>query len=340
MDFVVISLLKPVRQRNTLLVGANNSPACLTSSWPLPAAPPCPTLLLQASSPFDCPVCKVMVVAFVQRLQDREQRQQIEVDMQAACNNLDPATKQRCLLDVTNLFAALDNLLHDVNPEGVCRVFAFCDVQPGGTTTAASVPPALRTLGAALSQLATGGPARAAGANGDMCQDCKTIVMEAAAILQVRRVRRGRFQSVYSYSQPPPPEPTSTPPFLFLMPDRTLPCVPPPCLPSLHFTCACLHPAHFPIPCSRAASKPCLCCVQDPKTQTELLEYAKEGCTVFADFKDQCVQYVTLYGPLVFNMLISYLQVKQLPGSCLPGTLLGKLLWHCAGSGWLSGAES
>ncbi|KAL4855593.1 putative sodium-coupled neutral amino acid transporter 7 [Chlorella vulgaris] len=184
----------------------------------------------QASSPFDCPVCKVMVVAFVQRLQDREQRQQIEVDMRAACDNLDPATKQRCLLDVTNLFAALDNLLHDVNPEGVCRVFAFCDVQSSGTATAASVPPALRTLGAALSQLATGGPARAAGANGDMCQDCKTIVMEAAAILQ------------------------------------------------------------------------------DPKTQTELLEYAKEGCTVFADFKDQCVQYVTLYGPLVFNMLISYLQ--------------------------------
>jgi len=27
------------------------------------------------------------------------------------------------------------------------------------------------------------------------------------------------------------------------------------------------------------------------------------------DFKDQCEMYVTLYGPLVFNMLISYLQV-------------------------------
>lgn len=90
--------------------------------------------------------------------------------------------------------------------------------------------------------------------------------------------------------------------------------------------------------------------MQDPKTQAELLEYAKEGCNIFAvravacakpqatlkeqprvaahlhsspqalvvsfslsvlppqDFKDQCEQYVTLYGPLVFNMLISYLQ--------------------------------
>jgi hypothetical protein len=27
------------------------------------------------------------------------------------------------------------------------------------------------------------------------------------------------------------------------------------------------------------------------------------------DFKDQCEAYITLYGPLVFNMLITYLQV-------------------------------
>lgn len=60
---------------------------------------------------------------------------------------------------------------------------------------------------------------------------------------------------------------------------------------------------------------------QDPKTQLELLEYAKEGCSVFADFKDQCEQYVTLYGPLVFNMLISYLQPDALCtrlGYCTP----------------------
>lgn len=30
------------------------------------------------------------------------------------------------------------------------------------------------------------------------------------------------------------------------------------------------------------------------------------------DFKDQCEAYVTLYGPLVFNMLISYLQPDYL----------------------------
>lgn len=123
---------------------------------------------------------------------------------------------------------------------------------------------------------------------------------------------------------------------------------------------------------------------QDPKTQAELLDYAKQGCSMFQvraavqparppaaclpacscwrhtrllaslsaaplpglnphpcpcpappllplnpllalelplplhhwtdcqDFKDQCEAYVTLYGPLVFNMLVSYLQPDSL----------------------------
>lgn len=51
----------------------------------------------QASSPWDCPVCKMVVVAFVQRLQDRQERQQIEADMRAACDNLSPEAKVRGL---------------------------------------------------------------------------------------------------------------------------------------------------------------------------------------------------------------------------------------------------
>ncbi|KAI7844423.1 hypothetical protein COHA_002017 [Chlorella ohadii] len=182
-------------------------------------------------TPFDCPVCRVAVQMFVARLQDKEARAQVEGVMRAACvaSNLPPEGKAKCDSDVTDLFAALDGLLHDVDAQGVCSVFDFCPQAEGSRPA----PEALRTLRSALSALGTGAPAaHAVGAVPlrDQCQSCKTIVMEAAAILQ------------------------------------------------------------------------------DPKTQAELLEYAKQGCTIFQDFKDQCEAYVTLYGPLVFNMLISYLQ--------------------------------
>ncbi|PSC71700.1 proactivator polypeptide-like [Micractinium conductrix] len=179
--------------------------------------------------PLDCPMCKLVVVAFVTRLQDPESRAEIEKDMRAACDNLETNAKARCLQDVASLFSALDNLLHDVDPEGVCQVAEFCSKDG---VAAAPVPAALRTLRSAVVALATGAPAAAA--NSDSCQSCKTIVSEAAAILS------------------------------------------------------------------------------DPKTQAEVLDYAKEGCAMFQDFKDQCEAYVTLYGPLVLNMAISYLQPDSL----------------------------
>ena len=37
----------------------------------------------------------MVVIAFVERLQDREERQQIEADMRAACDNLPPEAKVR-----------------------------------------------------------------------------------------------------------------------------------------------------------------------------------------------------------------------------------------------------
>ncbi|KAL4420667.1 hypothetical protein ABPG75_010323 [Micractinium tetrahymenae] len=201
--------------------------------------------------PFDCPFCKVAVATFIARIEDPQRRAEIEADMRDACTSLDSEAKARCLQDVADLFRALDHLLHDVDPEGVCEMAEFCSKQPdeeegrlgsSGAHAAAALARALRTL-------ATGGPAAAAaandgGASNDMCQNCKTIVMEAAAILQ------------------------------------------------------------------------------DPKTQAELLDYAKQGCTIFQDFKEQCEAYVTLYGPLVFNMAISYLQPDSLCtslGYCKPG---------------------
>ncbi|BDA48770.1 probable prosaposin [Coccomyxa sp. Obi] len=44
-------------------------------------------------------------------------------------------------------------------------------------------------------------------------------------------------------------------------------------------------------------------------TQKQILEYAKEACEAIGpNFKDQCLNYVELYGPLVVNMIVQYLK--------------------------------
>ncbi len=43
-------------------------------------------------------------------------------------------------------------------------------------------------------------------------------------------------------------------------------------------------------------------------TQKEILDLAKESCAAFQAYKDQCVTYVELYGPLLFNMFVQYLR--------------------------------
>jgi saposin len=53
-------------------------------------------------------------------------------------------------------------------------------------------------------------------------------------------------------------------------------------------------------------------CTQDPTTQRQILDYAKQGCEVFQDFKQQCETYVDVYGPLVLNMALQYLQPMPL----------------------------
>ena len=42
-------------------------------------------------------------------------------------------------------------------------------------------------------------------------------------------------------------------------------------------------------------------------TQKQILEYAKQMCSSLSTYHDQCLAYVELYGPLVFNMLVQYL---------------------------------
>jgi hypothetical protein len=59
-----------------------------------------------------------------------------------------------------------------------CSCPAPASPAPGSS----AAPAALRTLRSAVRQLASGAPAAA---NSDMCDNCKTVVTEAAAILQV-----------------------------------------------------------------------------------------------------------------------------------------------------------
>jgi hypothetical protein len=53
--------------------------------------------------------------------------------------------------------------------------------------------------------------------------------------------------------------------------------------------------------------------LQEPKTQIEIIAYAKQGCQMLGDpWAAQCVQYVDMYGALVINMAEAYLQPDQL----------------------------
>ena len=64
---------------------------------------------------------------------------------------------------------------------------------------------------------------------------------------------------------------------------------------------------------AQRALQQCCRCVADVKapavqeTQKQILEYAKQMCSSLTTFHDQCLAYVELYGPLVFNMLVQYL---------------------------------
>ena len=54
-----------------------------------------------------------------------------------------------------------------------------------------------------------------------------------------------------------------------------------------------------------------------------ILSYAKSGCEAFESYKDQCEEYIDEYGPMLFAVLISYLQPEPFcsqMGYCPPST--------------------
>lgn len=56
--------------------------------------------------------------------------------------------------------------------------------------------------------------------------------------------------------------------------------------------------------------------LQDPDNQKELIDFAKNSCEAFDQYKEQCREYVELYGPMLIGIAVSYLQ---------PGPLCNRL---------------
>lgn len=42
--------------------------------------------------------------------------------------------------------------------------------------------------------------------------------------------------------------------------------------------------------------------------QKEVLDYMHDACKSFQDYEEMCEQYVDTYGPIVFNLLLTYAQ--------------------------------
>ena len=42
--------------------------------------------------------------------------------------------------------------------------------------------------------------------------------------------------------------------------------------------------------------------------QKEVLDYMHDACKSFQDYEEMCEQYVETYGPIVFNLLLTYAQ--------------------------------
>jgi hypothetical protein len=51
--------------------------------------------------------------------------------------------------------------------------------------------------------------------------------------------------------------------------------------------------------------------LQNPDTQQQVLDFVKETCDGFDQYKDDCLSAVDTYGPLAFGMMITYLQPLQ-----------------------------
>jgi len=51
--------------------------------------------------------------------------------------------------------------------------------------------------------------------------------------------------------------------------------------------------------------------LQNPDNQKAVLDYAKQSCDSFDDYKDQCMEYIDMYGPMMFTLMVTYLEPQQ-----------------------------
>ena len=51
--------------------------------------------------------------------------------------------------------------------------------------------------------------------------------------------------------------------------------------------------------------------VANPELQAQLVDYAKQACAVFPSFQPTCEADVDQYAPMVFGMMLAYLQPDQ-----------------------------
>lgn len=54
--------------------------------------------------------------------------------------------------------------------------------------------------------------------------------------------------------------------------------------------------------------------VANPELQAEVVDYAKQACSVFPSFQATCEADVDQYAPMVFGMALAYLQPEQVRG--------------------------
>jgi hypothetical protein len=51
--------------------------------------------------------------------------------------------------------------------------------------------------------------------------------------------------------------------------------------------------------------------VADPKLQAQIVDYAKQACSVFPSYQATCEADVEQYAPMAFGMALAYLQPEQ-----------------------------
>lgn len=51
--------------------------------------------------------------------------------------------------------------------------------------------------------------------------------------------------------------------------------------------------------------------IANPELQTQLVDYAKQACALIPSFSASCTTDVDQYAPMVFGMILAYLQPEQ-----------------------------